>query len=215
MTCDVVATGSTGNFSVLNGMIALDMGVPYKTVEPYKKDLRLVCIGHQHGDHLNKSTVGRLALERPALRFAVGEFLVNHLLQAGVPVRNIDVMEPNKEYDYGKFKISPVSLVHDVPNYGFRIFIGNEKAIYMVDTGTVAHIEAKGYDLYLLERNHEETEIADRLARKIAAGEYAYEARAAATHLSEEQAIAWLAENAGPNSRYQFLHQHSQKKGRI
>ena len=43
-------------------------------------------------------------------------------------------------------------------------------------------------------------------------GEFSYEYRAAQNHLSQEQALDWLARNVGPNSRYEFLHQHKEKE---
>lgn len=48
MDFEVVKTGSKGNFFVINRMIAVDMGVPYKTVEPYAKALKLVLLTHIH-----------------------------------------------------------------------------------------------------------------------------------------------------------------------
>ena len=54
-------------------------------------------------------------------------------------------------------------------------------------------------------------EIEARTADKLARGEFAYEARAAQTHLSRERALEWLARNAGPSSEYVFLHQHKEK----
>lgn len=48
MNYEVLATGSTGNCVILNGSIAIDIGVPYKTVKPYAKGLRLVLLTHVH-----------------------------------------------------------------------------------------------------------------------------------------------------------------------
>ena len=120
----------------------------------------------------------------------------------------MDVLEAGKRYDYGAFQLEPVELFHDVPNYGLKIYMGGEKAIYIVDTGYINSVEAEGYDLYLLEANHGEEEIAQRIHEKQKAGEFAHEIRAAKTHLSQEQAYDWLAKNAGPNSKYVWLHQH-------
>lgn len=53
-------------------------------------------------------------------------------------------------------------------------------------------------------------EIEERIVEKQARGEFAYETRAAQNHLSQEQALDWLARNAGPNSMYVFLHQHKE-----
>jgi len=62
----------------------------------------------------------------------------------------------------------------------------------------------------MIECNHREDEIRERIAAKEAAGEYAYEVEASRNHLSWEQAMSWLAEN-GPHSAFIPMHQHVDK----
>lgn len=151
MRFNVLQTGSSGNCVILNGVIALDMGVAYKKAAPHVRGLQLVFLSHEHGDHFKPSTIRALAAERPLLRFCGGEWMAGKFLSSGVPARNIDVLEAGKRYNYGAFQIEPVTLYHDVPNFGLKIFMGGEKAIYIVDTGYVDDVEAVGYDLYPLE----------------------------------------------------------------
>ena len=219
MTYDILATGSSGNAVVIGGEILIDCGVPMKKLREsgYIKDLRLVLLTHEHGDHFCKSTVRALHQERPALRFGCCEWMVPHLLEASVDKRAIDVFDVGygfNGYHYKKIHsyIVPVPLVHDVPNCGYRIIIRNEYLFYATDTGTLDQIEARNYGLYLLEANHTQAEIEARIAEKLARGEFAYETRAARNHLSQEQALDWLARNAGPNSKCVFLHQHKDKE---
>lgn len=211
MICNVISTGSKGNAVTLDGFILLDCGVPYKLIEPYARRLRLVLLTHIHGDHFNPATIRRLHKERPTLRFGCCEWLVRPLLDAGISAKCIDVYTPDMVYSYGiSTNISPFYLAHDVENCGYRIEYANEeKAIYATDTGTLDGIIAKGYDLYMIEANHTEAELAERIQRKTEAGEFVYEYRAAAGHLSKEKADAWLAENATPGkSRVVYLHKH-------
>lgn len=137
--------------------------------------------------------------------------MISRFLSAGVSKANIDVLEAGKRYDYGAFQIEPVPLFHNVPNFGLKIFINGKRVIYIVDTGSVAGIEAKDFDYFLLESNHTRAEIEARIEAKRAAGEFAYEEQAMHNHLSQEQALDWLAANMGPNSQYIFLHQHKEK----
>ena len=44
MTYNIISTGSKGNAVVINGRILIDCGVPFKALEPVKKDLRLVLL---------------------------------------------------------------------------------------------------------------------------------------------------------------------------
>lgn len=214
MTYDILASGSSGNAVVINGEILIDCGVSMKKLREsgYIKSLKLVLLTHAHGDHFNTATVRALHKERPALRWGCCEWMVPNLLEAGVSKRVIDVYTPCGFMLYpGDIQICPEPIPHDVPNCGYRIINVLERLFYATDTSTLDHIEAKDYDYYLIESNHTRTEIETRIAEKQARGEFSYETRAAQNHLSQEQALDWLARNAGPNSRYVFLHQHKER----
>lgn len=218
MTYDILATGSTGNCVIINGKIAIDMGIPMKKLREsgYIKSLKLVLLTHEHGDHFNAATVRALHKERPALRWGCCEWMVPLLMEAGVPILAIDVYEPEFIHIYNTFSVAAVPLVHDVPNCGYKICDGNTWLFYATDTGTLDGIEAKDYDLYLIEANHTCAEIDSRIADKQSRGEFAYETRAAQNHLSQEQALEWLVNNIPPErwnrTEIAFLHQHKEKE---
>ena len=215
MTCNVIATGSKGNAVLLDGTILLDCGVPYKLIKPYVRRLKLVLLTHIHGDHFNQATIRRLHKERPTLRFGCCEWLAAPLLDAGINARYIDVFFPDLTYTYGAdLRISPFWLIHDVQNCGYRILYANEeKALYATDTGSMDNVSAKGYDLYMIEANFTKQELDERIRRKTESGEFIYEHRAAATHLSREAADLWLMDNASRDSKVIYLHQHEEPKG--
>lgn len=216
MTFDVIATGSSGNAVVINSTIMIDCGVPFKALDEVKKDLRLVLLTHIHGDHFKPQTVRALHKERPALRWGCCEWMVGPLLEAGVDKRVIDVYDPDLPafLMYGPtLSIRPQRLVHDVPNCGYHMIFTpeherRERLFYATDTATLDGVDAAGYDWYLVEANHTREELEARARAKMEAGEYAYEVRAAANHLSQEQALDWLYRQMGPQSQYVFLHQH-------
>lgn len=213
MNYEVLATGSKGNCVIINGEIAIDMGVTWKMVAPYAKSLKLVLLTHVHGDHFKPSTVRRLHQERPTLRFGCCEWMVEPLLEAGVDKRAIDVLFTGMYTVYNIFAIMPQELVHDVKNCGYHIVLrSGEHLFYATDTGTLDGVKAKGYDYYFIEANHTQADIEARAADKLAKGEFAYEMRAAATHLSYEQAMDWLYKNMGPSSQYVLLHAHEERK---
>jgi len=210
MMFNIISTGSKGNAVVISDFILIDCGVSYKLLEPYIKQLKLVLLTHEHGDHFVPSTVRRLHKERPVLRFGCCEWMVPHLLEIGVAKRSIDVLTPRSCSDYGACTIIPEPLTHNVPNCGYHIYTNGERLFYATDTGTLDGIRAKGYDLYLVEANHTKADIVARAAEKMARGEYAYEFRAAENHLSQEQTEDWLYQNMGPRSLYAFLHSHEE-----
>lgn len=203
---------------MIDDEILVDCGVSFKRLAPYYKQIKLVLLTHAHGDHLRPSTVRALARLRPALRIGCCEWMVYPLLQAGVQDNAIDVFDFGSWYDYGfrsgLTSIKAEKLYHNVPNCGYHIYRNNEKLFYATDTGNLTGVQARGYDYYLVEANYTEDEIRERIDAKRAAGDYVYEADVIHNHLSQEQAFAWLGENADRHSQYMFLHQHvdSQKE---
>lgn len=218
MNYNIIATGSDGNCTIINHVLAVDMGVPYKAIKHDASKLKLVLLTHEHSDHFNDGTIRRLAFERPALRFGCCHWLVDKLLSAGVHKAQIDVFTPGKTAIYSAqgLYVCPVETPHNLPNCVYKIRIagdGGGTLFYATDCGTLDGISAKGFDLYLVEANHTEAEIESRAAEKEALGLFAYERRAAENHLSFEQARDWLAENMDAHSVWVPMHGHREKEG--
>lgn len=221
MTYNIIQTGSAGNAVLINDSILIDIGVPWKKIEPYADRIKLVLTTHRHGDHFCPSTAKALHKQHPAIRWGCCEWMVGPLLEAGVDKRVIDVYQIHDWMIYEnviepyRVDIMADDIPHNVPNCAYHIDIpGIERLFYATDCATLDGIEAKDYDLYLIEANHTRAEIEARIAAKRAAGEYAYEVEAMHNHLSQEQALDWLAANMGPESRYVFLHAHQDKERR-
>lgn len=208
---EIISTGSQGNAVVLNGNILIDCGVPYSAIKGYVPKLKLVLLTHIHGDHFRKSTIKRLAMERPSLRFGCGDWLVAPLERIGVPLRQIDVLRDGKMYGYGKLcNVIPVPLVHNVPNQGYKVHINGQKIIYCTDTGNLNGVSAPDYDLYMIEANHHEDEIRQKIADHKEKGEFAYEMRVIRDHLSVEQCDDFIYQNIGHKGRYIYMHCHQE-----
>ena len=156
-------------------------------------------------DHFNLSTIKKLAFERPSLRFGCCEWMVEHLQG----IKNVDVYEIGKIYDYGLFQISPVKLYHDIPNCGYRIFKDGYKIFHATDTAHLEGISAKGYDLYALEHNYDEETVWNKIKEIEISGGYAHQRGAINSHLSWQQAQDFYFKNAGENSTIIRLHEHS------
>lgn len=208
---NVVKTGSSGNFCIIEKCIAIDIGVPYKTVEPFIDDLKLILLTHRHSDHFKGSTVRRVALEKPRLRFGCCPWMVKPLIDAGVRKSQIDVLNPDMLYNYGVVSVIPFEVPHDVPNCGYKLHFPKGKVFYVTDCGNLNGIVARGYDLYLCEANYEDEELQARMDAKKAEGIYAYEQRAMKYHLSKKQADDFIYRYAGPQSEYVYLHCHREK----
>lgn len=211
MNYKIISSCSTGNAVIIRNFILIDCGVTFKRLEKYYKNLKLVLLTHIHSDHFKKETIKRLAQERPTLRFACCEWLLEPLLECGVDRKNIDVLQIGTKYDYKLFKIVPIKLYHDVPQCGYRVLFNDYKIMYATDTKTLEGISAKNYDLYFIEANYDEDEIQERIKQKQQECQYVYEFRAKDNHLSKQQASEFLLENMGNNSEYVFMHEHIER----
>lgn len=205
----VISTGSKGNAVVINKNIMVDCGVSYNKLRGVVKDLQLVLLTHIHCDHFNKSTIKILAKNRPTLRFACCYWLVKELVNVGVNPNNIDVLIPGKSYIFGNvLVITPVELYHNVDNCGYKIQINDKKIFYATDTYCLDGIDAKEYDLYLVEANYTEEEMKSRIETKKRDNLYIYEYRAMQNHMSKERVDEWLLNNIGEKSEVMYLHKH-------
>ena len=205
----IIATGSTGNAVIVGKSVLVDCGVSFKAIQPFLNDIRLVLLTHIHGDHFLPSTIRRMATEKPLLRFGACRWLIKPLIDAGVKERQIDVLETGAEYAYGICNVLPFTLTHDVPNCGYKLHFPGGKAIYATDTGNLNGIEAKDYDLYLIECNYGEDEIRQRISEKKLNGQFAYEFRVLGTHLSKEQCDDFILRNIGANGEFVYIHSHA------
>ena len=212
MKYNILATGSSGNAVIIEDRTLIDIGVSYKVLKPYVRDLQLVLLTHVHSDHFKKSTVRKLAAERPTLRFGCCEWMVEPLVECGVAKKNIVLLDFDTGFAWNDNAAEPFPLFHDVPNCGWKVFIDDMKAAYATDTSKIL-TEAKNYDLYLVEANWEDAEVQERIEKKIIDGaEYIHEYKAMRNHLSEKDAIDWIVANAGPKSEYVLLHAHKGKE---
>ena len=199
----VISSGSEGNAVIYNNAIMVDCGVSLKALEAVKRSLNIVLLTHKHSDHLKLRTLQRLQAERPTLRVACGDFLLEEL----PCIKNIDVLQVGKIYDYGAFKVSPIKLYHDVPNFGWRIFLPNgQKIFHATDTVHLEGITAKGYDLYAIEHNYCEEYIQQAIEEARANGEYTHAYGNINTHLSIQQARAFIEKNRKESSEVLELH---------
>lgn len=209
MDFNIISTGSKGNAVILNDEILIDCGVPFKAIKPYVKGLKLVLLTHLHSDHFKPETIRKLAAERPSLRFGCGKWLLPSVLACGVPKWRIDIYTPNLKNHYtDDLQLIMIPLKHNVSNCGYKLFLNGEKIFYATDCNNLDGIDARNYDLYMIEANYEDEEIQQRIAEKEANGQYVYEYQVLNNHLSKQRADNFIAENAGDKSRFVYLHGH-------
>ena len=199
---NVIGSGSSGNAVIYFKSILVDCGVSFKALQPYLKEIQIVLLTHIHSDHLNLRTLQKMQSLRPTLRIACCSWLVEELPN----LKNIDVLEIGKMYNYGSFKVSPVKTYHDVPNCGWRIFKDDFKIFHITDTAHLEGITARNYDLYAIEHNYCEEKVEKAIREAQAEGKYCHAIGSIQTHLSIQQANEFIEANAGANSQVLELH---------
>ena len=158
-------------------------------------------------DHLNKTTIRKIAYEKPTIKFVVGSTdLINILLECGIRSKNIFALVSNKWYDLGMLKVRLERVSHDVPNHLCKFEIDNKKGIYIVDCDSVDNVKAKDYDLYLIENNYQENILNQHIEECEDKNKLFYLERVKRTHLSKSKCDSFLIENMGKNSTYEYIH---------
>ena len=209
---NIIATGSKGNAVVIDQKILIDCGVSFKALSKVYRALKLVLLTHIHSDHFQPTMLRLLAENRPTLRFACCAWLCKPLVDAGVPVSQIDVLEPGHMYGYGICNVRPDMVKHNVPNCAWKVWLPSGKLFYCTDMNNLNGITAPNYDLYMVEANYDDAEIQAKIAEKKLNGEYIYELGVLHNHMSLAKINDWLYANMGQNSAYIYMHCHQDKE---
>lgn len=214
MNYEILKSGSSGNCTIIDNKIAIDIGVPYKTIEPYASKLKVICLTHSHTDHINITTIKKLKREHPNIKYICADYLVPKLItEAHLNKRSIFVLEIGKWFNMGLFKAKIDNLYHDVPNVCWHIEYQDNKYFYATDTAYIEHINAENYDMYFLEANYDtDDDLEEKIKEAREAGRFTYLNRVKYTHLSQLQAMNWLEKNMGEKSSYLFMHKHIDKE---
>ena len=168
MRCSVLASGSKGNCTVIEGnagTILIDAGLSAKEllsrmavagIDPEKIDAVLVT--HEHGDHIRGLDVIARKLDIPvyATEGTIRDFL-DHRRISKKPLRH-HTCRYNEQFSVGGFLIEPFATSHDAAEpCGYVVSEGGTRIGYCTDTGimTPAMLEfLRRCDGIILESNH-------------------------------------------------------------
>lgn len=210
MNYEIINSSSKGNAIVVENILLLDVGVSYSRLKKYLKKVKLVFISHNHKDHLNPITIRQIAYNNPNIKFITGsKEVVKDLVSCCINKKNIYLLDEYKWYSLGIIKVSLEPLEHDTSNYALKCEYKGKKMIYIVDTASVEHISARGYDLYLIENNYCEDILQKHILECEDKNKLYYLDRVPRTHLSNEQANSFLIENMLDNGVYEYIHKSS------
>ena len=155
-----ISSGSKGNCTILiqdSDVIVIDFGISKKRVvsalEKYSfqfEDVKAFLVTHDHSDHASN------IFSAPIEKIYASTLTLPKL---DAPIDKDHLLLPHKEINIGKFNINPIPLSHDAKNtIGFVINCGDEKLVYITDTGFVAEKEfplLKNANYYFFESNYD------------------------------------------------------------
>lgn len=209
---NVLKSGSDGNAVLYNNnQLLVDVGVSYKMIKPYLNSIKFIFITHIHSDHFNKITIKRIAKEKPLIKFLVGHYLYDELLELGLKKQQIAVVKANAKYRLlDELSIQPITLYHNVDNMGLKMILDGLKLIHATDTFTMDHIKANNYDYYLIEENYCEDKVKLIQKERELLGVFDYTKASTENHLSKQSLDNWLGLN-NTNGKGKLVRLHQSK----
>lgn len=207
MKYEIIGSSSKGNCIIVEDILMLDCGVSYKSIKDKLSKIKLIFISHSHSDHLNKKTIKQIAYNYPTIKFITSSVdVVKELALLKINYKNVFIPDELKLYDLGIIKIRTERLYHDVPNYCLKWDYKEKKGLYVVDTNRIDHIDAKNYDLYLIESNYQTDILQKHIDECNDKNQLMYLYRVFDTHLSKSDCDDFLINNMGENSIFEYLH---------
>ena len=205
MKYKIIQSGSKGNAIIYQDKVMVDCGVPYADIEEYLKEVKVILLTHEHKDHFNVSTITKIAIKHPAIVFVGCEWMVKKLKAIGQI--NCKEVQLKSVATLHEITFSPFQLYHDAQNCGWRIIVDEKTIFHATDTSTLEGIVAKGYDLYAIEHNYDETIIHQRMEEELEKGLFSHGYGSINSHLSVQQAESFIEQNRKKDSQILKLHQ--------
>lgn len=216
---DIIATGSSGNMAVIDGVIMVDCGIRKEQVPTGAKDgVNALLVTHRHTDHLMPSTLAWLAEERPELMRQVWmpadcfDFLANHRTKkARAIAEKAIVAAPGLPFRVhtrkGGYVVEPFACAHDVENLGYLIESpSGETLVWATDTMHMEDAPRGPFDCICLEGNYDEAGLEEALADPERTDRAARNLR----HLSVDDYEAFVRSHLAPGGKTAMLHRSSE-----
>lgn len=208
----VIASGSSGNCSIIDNKIMIDIGIKKKDRElliPFLDDIKVIIITHRHTDHIQIPMMKWIIEEYPDITFMYIEdvryFLDEKLIrkQKGetipIEVPKEHILELNKLYNLGFVKFKTVGIEHDVPNIGlYMAFKNGDRLFYATDTHDLNNVRIPSKTNYIMIEHHHLDWHYDQIIEEKMNDEsepYIHELQAKNVHQSFEQANDFLLAN--------------------
>ena len=168
MSFDIHYTGSKGNCASIyydNLGFLIDIGKPYKYIEPYLFNKQFILITHKHVDHIKWTTYKKIRENFPHIKILSNSTVNHELIQRKLPEVDV-IFTDDFQVQIGDIKITSLQNYHGIgedytETHGFILESPSQNLIYATDLSTLIDYEKYcltnkiKFDIILLEANYD------------------------------------------------------------
>lgn len=216
---DIHYTGSKGNAVSIyydNLGFLIDIGKPYKYIEPYLYDKQFVVITHKHGDHLVYTTYKKIRENFPHIKILSNATVNQCLIDRKLPELDI-IFKDDLQFRIGDLQFTMIQNYHGTgeeytETHGFILESSFENLLYATDLSTTTDYQTYlddnklKIDVMLLEGNYDENVIEFYEETKAHTG-YSVFGNGSYRHLALSEFKNFCEVYANDNARIEQLHQ--------
>lgn len=161
-------SGSKGNSASIyykNLGFLIDIGKPYRNIEPFLYDKQFILISHKHGDHIKWTTYKKIRENFPHIKILSNSTVNNELIARKLPELDI-IFKDDFQFQIGEVKFTTLQNYHGAgedytETHGFILESPSQNLLFATDLSTLVDYEEYcltnkiKFDIILLEANYD------------------------------------------------------------
>lgn len=165
---DIHFTGSKGNCASIyydNLGFLIDIGRPYKYVEPYLFNKQFILLTHRHQDHLVYTTYKKIRENFPHIKILGNQEVQDNLKKRNLPMLDL-IFKDDFQFQIGEVKFTTLQNYHGAgeeytETHGFILESPSQNLLFATDLSTLVDYEEYcltnkiKFDIILLEANYD------------------------------------------------------------
>lgn len=165
---DIHFTGSKGNCASIyydNLGFLIDIGKPYKHIEPYLFDKQFILISHRHQDHLVYTTYKKIRENFPHIKVLGNQEVNENIVKRKLPELDL-IFKDDFQFQIGDVKITTIQNYHGAgeeytDTHGFILESPSQNLLFATDLSLLIDYEEYcltnniKFDIILLESNYD------------------------------------------------------------
>lgn len=165
---DIHYTGSKGNCASIyydNLGFLIDIGKPYKYIEPYLFNKQFILLTHRHQDHLIYTTYKKIRENFPHIKVLGNQEVQDNLKRRSLPQLDL-IFKDDFQFKIGEVKFTTLQNYHGAgeeyaETHGFIVESPSQNLLFATDLSTLVDYEEYcltnkiKFDIILLEANYD------------------------------------------------------------